>query len=141
MKKVDFYKNLQPIQYLTFGGFIFLVITSICNFVFRDEWAHVTIIPYHTIVIPVVNIISAIICFFVFLFPKKVIFLYISLVIETIMASLTGLETIGVFLFTVFIILLFFNESLPPKSVLHSALSLQEAPVPMHQKNKALQIP
>ncbi len=110
MKKVSFFKNLQPIQYLTLGGFIFLVIAAICSIIFQEEWANITIIPYHNIVIPVTHILSAIICFCVFLFPKKEILLYCILLLETILASLTGLETIGVFLFTIFIILFYFSD-------------------------------
>ena len=46
MNKIKFYRNLQPIQYLTLGGFIFLVIASVCSIIFQDEWANITIIPY-----------------------------------------------------------------------------------------------
>ncbi len=110
MKKVSFLKNLQPIQYLTLGGFIFLVIAALCSIIFQEEWANITIIPYHNIIIPATNILSAIICFCVFLFPKKEILLYFILLLETILASLTGLEAIGVFLFTIFIILFYFSN-------------------------------
>lgn len=115
MKKVSFFKNLQPIQYLTFGGLIFLIISSFCSIAFQDEWSNLTILPYHHIVIPVVHILSSIICFCVFLFPKKRIFLYIILWLQIILAALTGFETIGVFLFTIFIVLFYFSDSLPAK--------------------------
>lgn len=115
MKKVNFFRNLQPIQYLTLSGFLFLAIASICSIAFQEEWAHITIIPFHTIVIPAIHIISSIICFCVFLFPKKEILLHIILLLETILSSLTGLETIGVFLFTIFIILFYFSDSFSGK--------------------------
>lgn len=115
MKKKFTLKNYNHIQILALGCFVFTLIAAFCSIAYQDEWSDITIIPYHHIIIPVTHIISTIICFYIFIFPKKQIFLYIVMFFQSILASLTGLEAIGVFIFSIFIVLIYLNGNLSPK--------------------------
>ena len=51
MIKVGLLKKFQPIQILAIGGFIFLLIASLCSIFMQEEWSGMTIIPYYKIVL------------------------------------------------------------------------------------------
>ena len=103
------FKKLEPIQYLALGGFVFLLIASYCSLFFQEEWSGTTTVPYYKIVIPVINIISTILCVFMFLFPKNYIIIYTALSLECVLSTLTGIESLGVYLFSLMIILIYMN--------------------------------
>lgn len=109
MKKERLFRNLEPIQYLALGGFVFLLIASFCSIFMQEEWSGTTLVPYYQIVIPAVNIISTILCIFMFFFPKRPFFLYSALILETVFSTLTGYESLGVYLFSLMIILIYLN--------------------------------
>lgn len=77
MLKKSLLKKFQPIQILAIGGFVFLLIASLCSIFMQEEWSGMTIIPYYIIVIPITNIISTIVCIVIFIFPEKHCFLYV----------------------------------------------------------------
>ena len=115
MLKKSLLKKFQPIQILAIGGFIFLLIASLCSIFMQEEWSGTTLIPYYQIVIPATNIISTIFCVFIFIFPEKHFFLYFVLLFQAVFTSLTGYESLGVFLFSLCITLIVLNVSLPLK--------------------------
>lgn len=114
--KVNF-KKLEPIQYLALGGFVFLLIASYCSLFFQEEWSGLTTVPYYQIVIPAINIISTILCVFMFLFPKNLIIIYTALSLECLLSTLTGYESLGVYLFSLMIILIYLNTGFAGKKL------------------------
>lgn len=115
MLKKSLLKEFQPIQILAIGGFIFSLIASLCSIFMQEEWSGMTIIPYYKIVIPITNIISTIVCIVIFIFPEKHFFLYFVLLFQAVFTSLTGYESLGIFLFSLCIVLIILNASLPIK--------------------------
>ena len=110
-------KKLEPIQYLAIGGFVFLLIASYCSIFMQEEWSGNTLVPYYQIVIPAVNIISTILCVFMFLFPKNFIIIYSALSLECIFSTLTGYESLGVYLFSLMIIIIYLNTGFAGKKI------------------------
>lgn len=124
MEKEKKFKKLEPIQYLASGGFVFLLIASICSIIYQEDWSGTTLIPYYKIVIPAVNWISTIVCVFIFFFPEKHIFLIFVLLLEAVFSSLTGIESLGVFLFSLAIVLIYLNGGLSGKKQKITIVSL-----------------
>ncbi|MBP5520635.1 MAG: helix-turn-helix transcriptional regulator [Treponema sp.] len=111
MKKVDILRKLEPSQFLAFGGFIILFIASYFNIFKQDEWIGLTIIPYPKYVIPILDIASTLFTICIVIFPKKHFSLYPVLFVQAILTSLTGYEQLGIFLFSVLIVLIYLNGS------------------------------
>lgn len=112
MKKKFSFREIEPIQVLALGCLVFSLISSFCSILFQNETFDVTIVPFHQIVIPVTHIISTVVSLFIFLFPRKQMILYIVILFQTILLSLTGLEIIGVFLFSLIIFQIYLNSNL-----------------------------
>ena len=49
MEKEKKFKKLEPIQYLASGGFVFLLIASLCSIFLQEDWSGTTLIPYYKI--------------------------------------------------------------------------------------------
>ena len=95
---------------LDLGGFIILAVAAVISFIVEAESR--TVIPKPEIVIPVVNTVCAVLAFVQFIFPKKHLLSYTVMLIQSISTILTGYETLGVFLFTALVILMFCNKDL-----------------------------
>ena len=95
---------------LDLGGFIILAVAAVISFIVEAESR--TVIPKPEIVIPVVNTVCAVLAFVQFIFPKKHLLSYTVMLIQSISTILTGYETLGVFLFTALVILMFCNHDL-----------------------------
>lgn len=110
-------KKLEPIQYLALGGFVFLLIASYCSIFMQEDWAGLTLVPCYKIVIPAVNILSTILCALMFLFPKNLIIIYSALTIESILSTMTGIESLGIYLFSLMIILIYLDTGFVGKKI------------------------
>ncbi len=103
-------KFLTEERILYLGGFIILSAAAIISFLVEAE--HRTIIPKPEIVIPIINTICALGALVQFLFAKNHIIPYAIMLLQSVSTILTGYETLGVFLFTAMIILMFCNKDL-----------------------------
>ena len=74
MEKVSIFKRFLPIQFLAFGGFLLSFLSFFCNIFVLSPLISISFIPQPQITIPVVNIISCIICILVLIFPKTIFF-------------------------------------------------------------------
>lgn len=108
-------KKLVPIQFLAIGGFLLSLIAGICNILIESRWMYYTLIPNPKIVIPIANIVSAIITILMFLFPRKYFFSYFVLFFQSVKTAFTGFENLSVFLFSLFIVLFFLQTSMSHK--------------------------
>ncbi len=108
-------KKLEPIQFIALGGFTLCIIATLCNILIESKWMYYTFIPNSKIVVPCLNIFSAIIAIFIFLFPRKHFFLYFVLFSQSAKTAFTGFESLSVFLFSLFIVLFFLQTSMSHK--------------------------
>ena len=69
-----------------------------------------TIIPFQTITIPIINGITVILCLILFFINENYRLQSVILFIQAILTTLTGYETLGTFLYSAMLILLFCNK-------------------------------
>lgn len=75
-----------------------------------------TIIPYHTVTIPIINGASALLCLILF-FIRENYFLQCSILfVQGICTALTGYEVLGAFLYSAMFIILFCNKFFATKA-------------------------
>ena len=116
MEKVSILKRFLPIQFLAFGGLLLSFLSFFCNIFVLSPLMSISFIPQPQITIPVVNIISCIICILVLIFPKTNFFQYAVLIIQSVMTSFMGYVGLSVFLFSLFLIIFSINSSLATKN-------------------------
>ena len=116
MEKVSIFKRFLPIQFLAFGGFLLSFLSFFCNIFVLSPLMSISFIPQPQITIPVVNVISCIICVLVLIFPKTIFFQYAVLIIQSVMTSFMGYVGLSVFLFSLFLIIFSINSSLATKN-------------------------
>ena len=102
MEKVSIFKRFLPIQFLAFGGFLLSFLCFFCSVFVLGPLMSISFIAQPQITIPVVNIISCIICILVLIFPKAIFFQYAVLIIQSVMTSFMGYVGLSVFLFSLF---------------------------------------
>ncbi|MBR1639888.1 MAG: hypothetical protein IJ688_10930 [Treponema sp.] len=95
---------------LDLGGFLILSVAAVISLMVEAETR--TILPAPEITIPVINSLCALAALVQFFFPNKHIISYSVMLIQSVSTILTGYETLGVFLFTALIILMFCNKDL-----------------------------
>ena len=114
MKKVDkakLYERLM-ILFATIVQFIgFIISITIEDF-------SKSFLPYFNIIVPIVNILGAAICLFLFFFPKFRILQSIVLIVQGIVMTLNNIIFLGIFLYYFGIVLLYCNGFLKNKKAL-----------------------
>ena len=103
-------KNINPIRLISLGAIVILLIGSLCSLFFEDPAIAVSYFPNPTIFIPIVNITTLLFSVVLFVFPKLELLKYFIIIPQIITTTMTGHETLGVFLFLILIFMINFEE-------------------------------
>lgn len=100
---------------ILFGAIVSFVgfIISITIEDFSDSF-----LPYFNIIVPIVNITSAVLCLFLFIFPKFRVIQSLVVFAQGIIMVLNNLLFLGIFLYSLGIMLLFCNGYLRKRAIL-----------------------
>lgn len=103
-------KNINPIRLISLGAIVILLVGSLCSLFFEDSAIAVSYFPNPTIFIPIVNITTLLFSVVLFVFPKLELLKYFIIIPQIITTTMTGHETLGVFLFLILIFMINFEE-------------------------------
>lgn len=106
MKKANPLKKLLPLQILAIGAFVLSLTSSLCH-IFSNNFTYQSISSNFKTILISLNIFATLISIIIFLFPKRYFLLYIGLISQSIFCIILGYIGLGVFLFTLFIILFY----------------------------------
>ena len=108
-------KKVNPLRLVTFGAIIILLAGTLCSVLFEDPSIKNSIFPNPEVSIPFLNALSLFFAVCLFIFPKFEFLCYIVLIPQIIATTMTGHETLGVFLYVLFLAILFFEQRLSYK--------------------------
>ena len=114
MSRVNPLKKLLPIQILAIGAFVLSLTASLFN-IFADN-IYPNFSTTFKMIITFINIFTTLISLIIFFFPKLLFLLYIGLISQSIFCVMLGYIGLGVFLFTLFIILFYILTSFTEKT-------------------------
>ena len=116
MSRVNPLKKLLPIQILAIGAFVLSLTASLFNIFADNSLIYPNFSSTFKMSITVVNIFTTLISLIIFFFPKLHFLLYIGLISQSIFCVMLGYIGLGVFLFTLFIILFYILTSFTEKT-------------------------
>ena len=116
MSRVNPLKKLLPIQILAIGAFVLSLTASLFNIFADNSLIYPNFSSTFKMSITVVNIFTTLISLIIFFFPKLHFLLYIGLISQSIFCVMLGYIGLGVFLFTLFVILFYILTSFTEKT-------------------------
>ncbi len=109
-------KNVDSVRVIAFGAIIILLFGTLCSLFFEDPSIAKSVFPNPNFLIPCINAISLFFAFLLFLFPKLYFMCYVILVPQIIATTMTGHESLGVFLYVLLLVIILFEQTLSFKT-------------------------
>lgn len=109
-------KNVNSVRVIAFGAIIILLFGTLCSIFFEDLSIANSVFPYPNITIPFINAVCLFFSIILFIFPKLYFFCYVILIPQIIATTMTGHEALGVFLYVLLLLIIFFEQNLSSKT-------------------------
>ena len=109
-------KNVDSVRVIAFGAILILLFGTLSSLFFEDPSIAKSVFPNPIFFIPYINAISLFFAFLLFLFPKLYFMCYVILIPQIIATTMTGHESLGVFLYVLLLVIILFEQTLSFKT-------------------------